>query len=118
MLENITIEMVYGFMIVVLAVLEGYNLLATARKNAREEKKRMNEPTENLEEMIKNMNKKLDNDKRRLDEHDERLSDLQKGLMAICAGVQALIGHEMHNGNTDEMEEAQKNLYKWLRERP
>ena len=38
--------------------------------------------------------------------------------MASCAGVQALLEHELHNGNADEMQLASKEINTWLRERP
>ncbi len=60
----------------------------------------------------------LDNDKRRLDEHDRQISDIRRGQMVNCAGVQALLEHELHNGNTTEMQDASKAIDKWLRERP
>ena len=39
------------------------------------------------------------------------------GLMVICAGVQALLEHELHNGNTDEMHQASSEISGWLRQR-
>lgn len=117
-MENITREAIAGFLIVALALINLYNLFSTARRNAREEKKRQEQPTATLEGKVADFAKKLDVDKRRLDDHDERLGDLRKGLMANCAGVQALIEHELHNGNTTEMQDASKGIDKWLRERP
>lgn len=118
MWQDITIEMIYGFMIVMLAILECFNLISTAKRNAAEDKKRANAPMEDLSEMVKAMDLKLGTDKRRLDDHDERLVDMRKGLMAVCEGVQSLIEHEIHDGNTDEMADASKNLDRWLRGRP
>ena len=71
-----------------------------------------------LEGEITGINKKLGTDKLRLDEHEKRLADLRNGLMASCAGVQALLEHELHNGNADEMQLASKEINTWLRERP
>lgn len=105
-------------MVVLLALLNLYNVFASARRNAREEKKRQQQPTDDLEDKVVDISRKLDTDKRRLDNHEERLDDLKKGLMATCTGVQALLEHELHNGNTEEMQEASKGIDKWLRERP
>lgn len=117
-MEQLTNEGLIGFMVVLLALLNLYNVFSSARRNAREEKKRQQQPTYDLEIRIADISRKLDTDKRRLDNHDERLDDLKKGLMATCTGVQALLEHELHNGNTEEMQEASKEIDKWLRERP
>lgn len=117
-MEQLTNEGLIGFMVVLLALLNLYNVFSSARRNAREEKKRKQQPTYDLEIRIADISRKLDTDKRRLDNHDERLDDLKKGLMATCTGVQALLEPELHNGNTAEMQEASKEIDKWLRERP
>lgn len=116
--ENMTIEGLMLTVGIILAAMNLYNVFATARKNAREEKKRQAEPTVTLEGEITGINKKLGMDKLRLDEHEKRLADLRNGLMASCAGVQALLEHELHNGNADEMQSASKEINTWLRERP
>lgn len=102
---------------VLLVLIGAYNTFATARKNARAEKERHDKPTHDLGVEVVEINRKLGVDKLRLDGHDEKLADLKTGLMAICAGVQALLEHELHNGNADEMTRASKGIDKWLRER-
>lgn len=92
--------------------------LCDGAKERAEEKKRQAEPTVTLEGEVTGINKKLSMDKLRLDEHEKRLADLRNGLMASCAGVQALLEHELHNGNADEMQSASKEINTWLRERP
>lgn len=104
--------------IVALALLNVYNAVSTARKNARDEKKLRDSPTTALSDRVTDHDRKLDTDKRRLDAHERRLDDIQRGLMVNCAGVQALIDHELHDGNSGEMADASKNIDKWLRERP
>lgn len=117
-MDNLTTEGLLGFMVVLLALMNLYNVFSSARRNAREEKKHQQQPTFDLESKVSDIAKKLDTDKRRLDNHEERLSDLKNGLMATCTGVQALLEHELHNGNTVEMQEASKGIDTWLRERP
>lgn len=58
--------------------------------------------------------KKLDTDKRRLDTHDKAIGDLQSGYQALCAGVLALLDHELHNGNADQMEKAKEEIMRYL----
>lgn len=117
-IENIPSEGWLWFFVVLLLLVNVYNAVSTARKNVRDEKKRHDQPTAELNSKIGDISKKLDSDKRRLDDHDKRLDDLRKGLMVNCAGVQALLEHELHNGNTTEMETASTDIDKWLRERP
>lgn len=48
---------------------------------------------------------------------DRRISDLEDGQRLIVRGVCELLGHELHNGNTQEMSQAENDLKKWLYER-
>lgn len=106
------------FVIVALVLLNAYNVISTARRNAREEKKLRDQPSTDLAKKVADHSRMLDNDKRKLEEHDRQLSDTRRGLMVNCAGTQALLEHTLHNGNTDEMENASSDIDKWLRERP
>ena len=63
---------------------------------------------------IKKCMDKLDNDKRRLDKHARDIEDLREGQKYLCMGVQALLGHELHNGNADEMKAASAGIKSWL----
>lgn len=81
-MEKLTSEGLLTFLVVLLALMNLYNVFSTARKNAREEKKHQQQPTFDLEARVSDISRKLDTDKRRLDNHDERLGDLRNGLMA------------------------------------
>lgn len=59
----------------------------------------------------------LQNDKSRLDDHDGRISALEKGLQktqegqrVTMEGVMALLEHELHNGNSQQMEDASRKI--------
>lgn len=106
------------FVIVGIVIMQTYNTYCTARRNAREEKKLSEKPTDGINQRLNDHAKMLDNDKRRLDDHEAQLADIKKGLMANCAGVQALLEHELHNGNATDMESASKDISTWLRTRP
>lgn len=106
------------FAVVAMLIISAYNAISTARRNAREEKRERDSPTKALEDRVADHDKKLANDKARLDAHERRLDDIQRGLMANCAGTQALLDHALHDGNSNEMSDASKNIDKWLRERP
>lgn len=87
-------------------------------------RQRKAKPAQDMSDDLVEINRKLSTDNARLDdhtrtmaEHDGKLADLRTGLMATCTGVQALLEHELHNGNADEMQQASKGIEKWLRER-
>lgn len=63
----------------------------------------------------------LHNDKHRLDDHEARLkrledglTDEQEGQRALMQGVMALLDHELHNGNADQMEHARDGINNYL----
>ena len=63
----------------------------------------------------------LHNDKRRLDAHDGRLKALEDGLQdtqdgqrVLMQGVMALLEHELHNGNSEQMEQASRDIQSHL----
>lgn len=53
----------------------------------------------------------------KLDTEHKRLENLEEGNRALCRGVLALLNHELHNGNTEEMEKAQNGINNYLIER-
>ena len=67
------------------------------------------------------IDRKLKSDNTRLDGHDRDIKDLygrteqdRNGIRALVVGVLALLNHELHNGNTGELDDAQKELNKYL----
>lgn len=63
-----------------------------------------------VEEQRKTCDQKFASDKKRLD-------TLEAGQDALVYGVAELLGHALHNGNSDEMAKAEQKLKKWLYER-
>ena len=61
--------------------------------------------------------KKLASDKLRLDTHDREIHALQDGNQVLCAGVLALLDHELHNGNSDQMQRARDDIMGYLQKR-
>lgn len=57
---------------------------------------------------------KLAHDKVRLDDHDAAIKDLQQSTQVICAGILALLDHELHNGNTDQIQKSRDELMHYL----
>lgn len=64
----------------------------------------------NVEEQRKTCDQKFASDQKRLD-------TLEAGQDALVYGVAELLGHALHNGNSDEMAKAEQKLKKWLYER-
>lgn len=100
-----------------LALCWGFNLIYTAVSNARKEKDRNREPFVRIDATINDLRVRMDNLERRVDAHDADLNDLHAGQSALCRGVQALLDHELHNGNESEMQAASDSIGKWLRNR-
>ena len=59
--------------------------------------------------------KKLANDKNRLDEHDAAIKRLQESSEVQCAALLALLDHQLHNGNAEQMEKAKADIVEYLR---
>lgn len=62
----------------------------------------------------KDMYEKLRSDKLKLDEHERELSALKDGQQVLCSGIVALLDHQLHNGNTVQMESARNDINKYL----
>jgi len=76
---------------------------------------------ENLEPRFEEIDRKLDNDKTRLDAHERALSHIsetetsnREGFAALCGAMIAVLDHELHNGNTEQMEKARDELNHYL----
>ena len=61
--------------------------------------------------------KKLATDKARLDDHDKAIHELQDGQKVLCSGLLALLDHELHNGNTEQMQKARNDIMTYLQEK-
>lgn len=112
-MEWLTMTNLVGAGLVLIGVCSVINLVGDTIDRLRKWRK----PQEDIMTRMNDMAKKLDTDKRRLDDHETRLGDMRNGLMAVCEGVQALLGHELHNGNSGAMEEASDKIDGWLRGR-
>lgn len=65
-------------------------------------------------EAIRNWRKPADSLKHKVARHDEQLVALKEGQRVTCEALMALLGHELHNGNADEMQEASRKLNQYL----
>lgn len=60
------------------------------------------------------VDRKLANDKVRLDEHDDAITELRGSGRIQCTALVALLDHELHDGNSDQMEKARDDLMRYL----
>ena len=72
---------------------------------------------EKLEPRLNGIEAKLDNDKNRLDNHETAIKSLNGSIETIKEGLQvtsyaltAILDHELHNGNSDQMQRARDDL--------
>lgn len=76
---------------------------------------------EKIERDISEVNRKLENDKNRLDGHERTLNSISasqrenaEGFAALAGALLAVLDHEMHNGNDDQMTTARNELNRFL----
>ena len=77
-----------------------------------------------MEPRFADIDRKFANDKQTLEAHtrqigeiNKRVDSLETGQKAQCRGILALLNHELHNGNSDEMEAAKKGMDNYLIEK-
>lgn len=71
-----------------------------------------------IEDKLKNDKARLDGIDRRLGLMDRDTEDIYKGFGAMCNALRALLEHELHNGNADQMQAASSALNNYLTSRP
>lgn len=130
-IEGITPESLWNTAYVVLAVigivivLDKLNDIWIKRQDRKRKlQQEQQAPVDNLDVRLKDIEKRLDSiddklssDKRRLDRIEAKQASTDEGFRALCQSNLALLNHELHNGNGDEMEAAQKALQKYLIEK-
>lgn len=115
-------------LLVLLSMAWAYNIIHQALQNGKKAVDESQRPFKRIDGTIEDMRSKcemhvkdlddrIDNIERRLMEHDRAIKDLHDGQSVLCRGVQALLDHELHNGNEDEMRSASDGIGKWLRTR-
>lgn len=67
-----------------------------------------------LEQRMAKLEGFLANDKVRLDKHEEQIEILKQGQRLNLQGMQAMLEHELHNGNSDQMQKAADDMNAWL----
>lgn len=111
----LTVENLIAFAVISLLLCWAFNLVYSAISNVKQAKEREKEPFNRIDGQLKDIRSRIDTLERRVDAHDTDVSDLHAGQSVLCMGVQALLEHEMHNGNGDDMKAASDQIGKWLR---
>lgn len=135
-IEGITPEMLWNFVLVLLGlcavVVLVYKVIEIVRKeHERKEKKNKladkdltdeiaEKVLEKLEPRFKDIEAKLTTDKARLDNHESAIKSINGSIETIKDGMQvtadaltAILDHELHNGNADQMQKARDDLQKY-----
>lgn len=61
--------------------------------------------------------KKFNSDMRRLDALEGRMDTVEEGQRVLCRGVYEVLGHMLHNGNKEGMQDASNELFDFLNEK-
>lgn len=104
---DITFDQIKTAVVVILALL---GVIATVA-NAIEKVHNLRKPGSDRQ---KGIDDKLATDKARLDAHEKEIGELRSGQKVICSGVQALLDHALHDGNSQQMQDASNKLTEWL----
>ena len=109
-MEALTENNLLVALIVAAAMMELINLIGKTIDTFREWRRP-------AEENDSDVRRRLNTCERKLEQDFEQLQDVRNGQRELCFGVQALLNHELHNGNADEMAHASENINKWLVDR-
>ena len=106
-MENITFEQLRSLVLVVLALLGGYNVVMTAVKNRREEKKRRDAPVNTLETTVKEHDERLKRD-------HERLNDLEEANRIQMRALMAMLHHAIDGNSIDRLQKSFDEIQQYL----
>ena len=132
-IEGITPTLLWNFVVVLLGlcavVILVYKVIEIMRKehDRKEKREKLNgkdltdeiadKVLEKLEPRFAEIDKKLSSDKDRLDNHETALNDIGKshrllrsGMKVTCDSLAAILDHELHNGNSEQMQKARDEL--------
>lgn len=109
-MEAFTVEQLYSAALVFLALCGAVVAVGKTIEVIRGWRK----PSDDLKDEVRQHTAYFAADKRRLDAHEGELEALGEGQKVCCIALIALLEHELHNGNTEEMQDASKQLNQWL----
>lgn len=124
-INGITFDMLWTYLFVAVALCGIVTIVLGAVEKIAALLQRKRKPMTDARTDIMTM---LTNDKHRLDAHDVALSEqtrrldklesragtMEQGQKVQCKALMALLDHELHNGNANQMEEASKEINDYL----
>lgn len=110
LLEKNSILVVAAYLIAgALLLILAANVADAARKLFSKRK-----PDTMLEQHCKDAEDRFKRGEKHIAENHDHISDLKEGQRVMCVAVMALLNHELHNGNADEMHNASAGLNNYL----
>lgn len=110
-------DSVYNALLVLLAICGAITTIGKALEVVNSWRKPGKAAKEATEETLQAFEKRFEKGERRMGRIEADLDDFHDGQFHMCMCIKALIGHELHNGNTQEMLDASSNMDKWLAKR-
>lgn len=71
-------------------------------------------PDDSIQQHIVESEERFKRGEKHIAENHDHIADLREGQRVCCLSLIALLGHELHNGNKDEMESALRELNSYL----
>lgn len=135
-IEGITPAMLWNTVLVLLGlcaiVVLVYKVVEIARKEHERKELKTQKSGKDLTDVIadkvleklapkfEEIDKKLSSDKDRLDNHEASMKEIRTsneiirdGLKVSCEALTAVLDHELHNGNSDQMQKARNDLQEY-----
>lgn len=120
-MDAFTVDGIYKALLVVLAICGAITTVGKAAETINSLRKPSKDAQAATEAVLQEYRKRFENDTKRFERGEERmdrieadLDDFHQGQYHTCMCLKALLGHELHNGNAEEMVEAATNMDKWL----
>ncbi len=106
-MQNVTFDALTTTMVVILAICGAVNVIGSTVKLIKEAIKPKADTFTDIAD-------RLEESEARLDAHDKAIAALKDGQKHMCEGVVALLNHELHNGNSTEMQKASDEITAWM----
>ena len=98
----------------VLVLVGAYNVIMSAVKTRREEKKLRDSPVTQLTERVDRHDELLKKDKDRIDAMQDRITDMGRQNTIMLRGVRALLSHEVNGNSTDKLKSSMTEIDDYL----
>jgi len=103
-----------GILAAALALIGAYNIIMTAIKNHREERRERNSPVTQLRERVDQHDKMLAKGSARMDSIDEKVHDMGLQSTIMLRGVRALLSHEINGNSNDKLKSSMTEIDDYL----